>query len=44
MANIRNAYTISTGKLLKSGRLKEQKEMEDNFSIHLYKIVYGAWR
>jgi hypothetical protein len=44
MADKRNAGAISTGKLLKSSRLEEEKEMENDFSIILYRIVYYAWR
>ena len=38
-ADGRNACMISTGKLLKSGSLKEEKEVEDNFGINLRRTV-----
>jgi hypothetical protein len=44
MADKRNAGAISTGKLLKCGRLEEEKEMENDFSFNLYRIVCYAWR
>jgi hypothetical protein len=44
MADKINAGAISSGKLLKSGRLEEEKKIENDFSINLYRVVYYAWR